>query len=97
MPAEQWLEAVEDCVDRAAESQPVSAAALEVAANHLDQFRSGAPLDAKNLPRLELLRRKLFTLQALARHGLAFHIGLEQLDQTSVVGYTPTGLERALY
>jgi len=99
MPANdvnEWLTRAEESVHRAAASLPASEADLETAAEHLRTAPFRTPLDHQTLQRLDGLRRELMTLQILSRHGIALHVGLEQLDQNSVIGYTPSGLEHAL-
>jgi hypothetical protein len=95
MPSDAWLDAAEDCVLRAVQ-QANSAAALETALTHLSTGRANLPLKTDTLKRLAALRQQATALQAVARYRLALHVGLDQLDQTSIIGYSPTGLERAL-
>jgi len=97
MSTDEWLTSAEDCVERAAQSiLSGSAADLEEAHTHLSKARTDIPLDEEVLLRLDTLREKLTALHARARLGFAFHVGLDQLDQRSIIGYSPTGLERAL-
>jgi hypothetical protein len=95
MPANEWLAIAEDRVARAALSRSVSGD-LEVAAKQISIGRSKVPLDAGTLERLRSLRVELVKLQAQARLNYALHSGLDQLDQTLIVGYSRTGLEQAL-
>lgn len=46
--------------------------------------------------RLQLLRNNVLLVQAKMKHGVAFYTGLQQADPDSVIGYTATGVERAL-
>ncbi len=96
MSANDWLALAEASIRRAPSSLPASEAVLDEASVLLRSARSRRPLDEETLARLKVLRGELFKLQVLARHGAALYIGLDQFDEASVIGYTPTGLERAL-
>lgn len=92
----------ENCVARAAElvrrseDRAKSVAELELAAKFLSQETEIAKTDTAALRRLEALRDQLILVQATAKHAYALHVGLDQLDPGSIIGYGRSGLERAL-
>jgi hypothetical protein len=96
MRINDWLTMAEISVRRAANSPPTSESDLAEAVTYLQSALTGIPLDNEALGRLKALRQEVTALQAVARAGAALYFGLDQLEQAAVIGYTPTGLERAL-
>jgi hypothetical protein len=95
-----WLDRVEASVERA------SAVLLSPRRSGLLQFisemesscreRSGLAVHPAMAPRLAALRARLTMLRSMLRQAAAFEQAREQLVSECVLGYTPTGLERAL-
>ena len=95
-----WLDRVEASVDSA------STVLLSPRRSGLLQFisemesacreRSGLAVRPAMAPRLAALRARLTMLRSMLRQAAAFEQAREQLVSECVLGYTPTGLERAL-
>jgi alkylation response protein AidB-like acyl-CoA dehydrogenase len=95
-----WLDRVEASVDSA------RAVLLSSQRSGLLQFisemesacreRSALAVHPAMAPRLAALRTRLTMLRSMLRQAAAFEQAREQLVSECVLGYTPTGLERAL-
>jgi hypothetical protein len=98
--ANAWLDRVEASVERA------HAVLLSPRRSGLLEFigemesacreRSGLAVHPDMAPRLGALRARLVLVRSLLRQAAAFEQAREQLVSECVLGYTPTGLERAL-
>ena len=58
--------------------------------------RSGLAVHPAMAPRLAALRARLTLVRSMLRQAAAFEQAREQSKTDCVLGYTPTGLERAL-
>jgi hypothetical protein len=95
-----WLDRVEASVERA------HAMLLTPWRSGLSQFteemewawhqRSCLAVNRALAPRLEALRARLNLVRSMLRQATAFEQAREQFKTEIVLGYTPTGLERAL-
>lgn len=95
-----WLDRVEAYVENA------HAVLLTSQRGSLPQFtgemewagREGSrlPVNPALAPRLAALRVRLNLVRSMLRQAAAFEQAREQLKTECVLGYTPTGLERAL-
>ncbi|MEO8099785.1 MAG: hypothetical protein ABI811_18955 [Acidobacteriota bacterium] len=101
--SKDWLTEAETCVHRASDLVLLSVGLeecefeLDAAAAFLQPGLAPRPepLDADTHGRLEALLKELLILQSVAKYGIALDGGVEQLDPTAVVGYSPSGLELA--
>lgn len=96
----KWLDRVEASVEQAhtallgpdRSTLPAFIAEMQFALG--DRFNLAAT--PQMVPRLAVLRERLTMVRTMLRQAAAFVEGREQLEQDSILGYTPKGLERAL-
>jgi hypothetical protein len=97
---EAWLDRLEASVQRAHAVllTPRRGSLLEFTAEMERAWRdrSGLAVHPAMAPRLAALRARLNLVRSMLRHAAAFEQAREQLKTECVLGYTPTGLERAL-
>jgi hypothetical protein len=89
------LVSAEKYIQRASTLAHGADAHLQSAADSLASLNKER-LDADACQQLLTLRGIVAQLQTKAAYACALYAGLEQVDPNSVVGYSPTGLERAL-
>jgi len=95
-----WLDRVEASVERARGVllTPRRSGLLEFISEMESacRERSGLAVHPSVAPRLAALQARLTMLRSMLRQAAAFEQAREQLVSECVLGYTPTGLERAL-